>query len=110
MHARLREITSRCMMSALEVPSPPCDTLLLHERARYDLRARSKSDELTHKHNILLSILPQNRLHPVNLIDVISVRSSGDLLLTFKKPSFTKTGDLASDCAVPVKDGTEYVE
>lgn len=33
-----------------------------------------------------------------------------DLLLTFEKQSSAKAGDLASDCAVPIKDGTEYVE
>jgi len=36
---------------------------------------RSKSDRLTHEHNIRLSILLQNRLRPVSLIDEISMRS-----------------------------------
>jgi hypothetical protein len=36
---------------------------------------RLKSDRLTHEHNIRLSILLQNRLRPVSLIDEISMIS-----------------------------------
>lgn len=68
------------------------------------------SDRLTHEHNIQLSILLQNQLRPVSLIDVISVRSLWELLFTFEKQSSAEASDLASDCAVPVKDSTEYVE
>jgi hypothetical protein len=49
----------------------------------------------------------------VNLIDEISMRSfyvNVRLVIYLREAVFAEAGDLTSDCTVPVKDGTEYVE